>query len=139
LVDREILFGLPLPKIIGSFDPPWLDQELVVLQGPMWLLSPRIFWDHMSYRGIKFCWACSSQLLSHPPKVVIISLRLGRENSAEYNFASLQDILANRFEHLQGKRENVILMMHEPDTKRQRIANVGVRVKNKNKKTVLNL
>jgi hypothetical protein len=53
--------------------------------------------------------------------VVIISLRLGRENSAEYNFASLQDILANRFEHLQGKRENVILMMHKPDTKRLRI------------------
>jgi hypothetical protein len=53
--------------------------------------------------------------------VVIISLGLGGENSAEYNFTSLQDILANRFEHLQGKRENVILMMHKPDTKRLRI------------------
>jgi hypothetical protein len=63
--------------------------------------------------------------------VVIISLGLGGENSAEYNFTSLQDILANRFEHLQGKRESVILMMHKPDTKRQRIANAGFRVKNK--------
>lgn len=99
-VNRKVFFWFLAPKIISSFYPLWMNQELIFPNSPSRFLCSFVQRYNMSHWGIQFCWACGSQLLRHLPKVVTLGIKFSRENPGENKFTSLQNFLSNSFQHL---------------------------------------